>query len=142
MSGLQIVIDTNVWVAALRSRRGAPFRLLTLMESGKFEVNISVPLVLEYEDAAKRLVSEFALTTRDIDNIIDYVCAVANHRRIFYLWRPFLSDPRDDMVLELAVSANCDIIVTFNLDDFEGVEEFGIRVMTPRDLLRKIGELP
>lgn len=142
MRGPQIVIDTNVLVAALRSRRGASYRLLSLIDSGKFEVNVSVPLVLEYEDAAKRLVGEFALTVRDIDNIIDYVCAVAQHRRVFYLWRPFLRDPKDDMVLELAVSANCDTIVTFNVDDFEGVDEFGLRVMTPRDFLRKIGELP
>jgi putative PIN family toxin of toxin-antitoxin system len=142
MRGPQIVIDTNVLVAALRSRRGASYRLLSLIDSGKFEVNVSVPLVLEYEDAAKRLVGEFALMVRDIDNIIDYVCAVAQHRRVFYLWRPFLRDPKDDMVLELAVSANCDTIVTFNVDDFEGVDEFGLRVMTPRDFLRKIGELP
>ncbi len=142
MSGPQIVIDTNVLVAALRSRRGASFRLLSLIDSGKFEVNVSVPLVLEYEDAAQRLVGEFALTARDIDNIIDYVCAVAQHRRVFYLWRPFLRDPKDDMVLELAVSANCDTIVTFNIADFEGVDEFGMRAMTPRDFLREIGELP
>ncbi len=51
-------------------------------------------------------------------------------------------DPKDDMVLELAVNASCDTIVTFNVDDFEGVDEFGLRVMTPRDFLRKIGELP
>ncbi len=49
--------------------------------------------------------------------------------------------PKDDMVLELAVSAGCNIIVTYNKDDFEGVEQFGIRVMTPRDLLFEIGEL-
>jgi putative PIN family toxin of toxin-antitoxin system len=137
----QIVIDTNVWIAALRSKRGASHRLLLLINSGDFEANISVPLVLEYEDAAKRLVGEIPLTARDIDDILDYICQVANHRQIYYLWRPFLSDPDDDMVLELAVTAECDFIVTFNVSDFQGVEQFGIGAVTPHEFLRKIGAL-
>jgi putative PIN family toxin of toxin-antitoxin system len=135
----QIVIDTNVWIAALRSKRGASYKLLSLIDSGKFEANLSVPLVLEYEDAAKRLIGEIPLTERDIDDILDYVCTVAQHRKIYYLWRPFLTDPRDDMVLELAVTAQCEFIVTFNQSDFAGVEQFGLSALTPREFLQKIG---
>ncbi len=142
MSAPQIVIDTNVFVAALRSRQGAAFKLLTLIDSGKFETNVSVPLVLEYEDAAKRLIGHTPLTARDIDNIVDYVCSIASHRTIFYLWRPFLKDPKDDMVLELAVTAGCDFIVTYNRQDFAGVKAFGIRVVTAKEFLQEIGELP
>jgi len=142
MSVPQIAIDTNVLVAALRSRRGAAFKLFMLIDSGKFEVNVSVPLVLEYEDAAKRLIGRTALTTRDIDNIINYICAVANRGTVFYLWRPFLRDPKDDMVLELAVTAACDFIVTYNKHDFEGAERFGIQVVTAKEFLQEIGELP
>jgi hypothetical protein len=64
----QIVIDTNVFIAALRSRRGASYKLFALIDSGKFVANVSVPLVLEYEDAAKRLMGQTALTARDIDH--------------------------------------------------------------------------
>jgi putative PIN family toxin of toxin-antitoxin system len=142
VSAPQIIVDTNVLVAALRSRRGAAFKLFALIDSGKFEVNISVPLILEYEDAAKRLIGHIALTSRDIENIIDYICAVANHRTIFYLWRPFLRDPTDDGVLELAVAAACDFIVTYNKHDFAGAEQFGIEVVTAKEFLQKIGELP
>ena len=99
-------------------------------------------MILEYEDAAKRLVGRVALTARDIDNVIDYICTVANHRTVFYLWRPFLRDPKDDMVLELAVTANCDYIVTYNKHDFEGVEQFGIHAVTAKEFLQEIGELP
>jgi len=137
----QIVIDTNVFVAALRSRRGASYRLLMLVDSGRFVVNVSVPLVLEYEDAAKRFLDQIHLSERDVGDIIDYVCAVARQRAIFYLWRPLLRDPKDDMVLELAVSADCEFIVTYNQRDFVGAEGFGIRVVTPRAFLREIGEL-
>lgn len=141
----QIVIDTNVFVAALRSQHGASYKLLMLLESGKFEFNLSVPLVIEYEDeeAGKRLVGKkSSLKASDVDDILDYVCSVANRRKVYYLWRPFLSDPKDDMVLELAISAGCEIIVTYNKDDFKGVEQFGIRVLTAQEFLREIGELP
>ena len=77
----------------------------------------------------------------DIDSILDYLCQVSNLHQIFYLWRPFLSDPKDDMVLELAVAAQCEFIVTFNKDDFKGVEQFGIRIVTPHEFLKMIGEL-
>lgn len=114
-----------------------------LLESGKFEFNLSVPLAIEYEEAAKRLVGKkSSLKASDVDDILDYVCSVANRRRVHYLWRPFLSDPKDDMVLELAVAAECRIIVTYNKDDFRGVEQFGIRVLTPQEFLRRIGEVP
>ena len=59
----------------------------------------------------------------------------------FYLWRPFLRDPNDDMVVEAAVTGGCDSIVTFNSRDFAGVEQFRIRVMTPREFLFEFGEL-
>lgn len=142
MNGLEVVIDTNVLVSALRSKRGASFKILTLIGQNKFDINLSVPLMLEYEDVAKRLIGETALNEADINDILDYICSVSNRREIFYLWRPFLKDPKDDMVLELAVTSNCDMIITYNKKDFKGVEEyFGIRLLTPKELLLEIGEL-
>jgi putative PIN family toxin of toxin-antitoxin system len=141
MALYQIVMDTNVFVAALRSRRGASYRLLTLVDSGKFEINISIPLVVEYEDVAKRMGDELALTAKDIDDILDYLCKVGNHREVYYLWRPFLKDAKDDMVLELAMVSNADFIVTYNGSDFQGVEVFGIRVTTAKGFLQEIGEI-
>ena len=142
MKSVQSVIDTNVVVAALRSQRGASYLLLMLLGSGKFETNISVPLALEYDDAGKRLVGEIPLTVSDIDDILDYICSAANRRNVYYLWRPFLKDPKDDMILDLAVSSRCEAIVTYNKRDFEGSEKFGIEILTAREFLKKIGELP
>lgn len=141
MSRIQVVIDTNVFVSALRSRRGASYRLLMLTGHQDFEINLSVPLVLEYEAVAKRLIGELSLSENEINDILDYLCAAANRWKIFYLWRPFLKDPKDDMVLELAVTARCEAIVTYNQQDFQGVEQFGLRVMTPKELLAELGEL-
>jgi putative PIN family toxin of toxin-antitoxin system len=142
MQVLQIVIDTNVFVAALLSQKGASYRLLMLIDSGLFGVNLSVPLVVEYEDAAKRVLSQTALTEEDLDSILDYVCQVGKQQQIYYLWRPLLRDAKDDMVLELAVAAGCEFIVTFNQKDFAGVEVFGLTVVTPKEFLQQIGQLP
>jgi putative PIN family toxin of toxin-antitoxin system len=137
----RIVLDTNVLVSALRSRIGASFRLLSLIDSGRFSLCVSVPLVLEYEAATKRHAKTIGLTYTDIDNILDYLCLVAEHHRVYYLWRPTLRDPNDDMVLELAVSCRAEAIVTYNRDDFKGAEQFGIRILSPKDFLNQIGEL-
>lgn len=141
MSRYQIVIDTNVLVSALRSKRGASYRLLMCLGDERFDIHISVPLILEYEEAAKNSLDALLLTEQDIDDVVDYLCAVGQRHKLYYLWRPFLSDPQDDMVLELAVSANCDLIITHNVKDFEGADQFGIEVITPREFLERIGVL-
>lgn len=142
MSKRQVVIDTNVLIAALMSQYGASYKLLTLLGSNKFEISLFIPLVLEYEDVAKRLLGSIALTSDEVDDVINYFCSVARRRKIHYLWRPFLNDPKDEMVLELAVAAGCDTIVTYNKRDFRGVEKFGIRLLTAQEFLQEIGELP
>lgn len=137
----QIVLDTNVFVSALLSQRGASYLLLMMADSGSFETNLSVPLVVEYEDAAKRILPQTALTEDDLDDILNYVCRIAHKQPIYYLWRPFLRDPKDDMVIELAVAAQCQYIVTFNQKDFRGVEQFGLETVTPKAFLQRIGQL-
>lgn len=142
MSVPQIVLDPNVLVAALRSRRGASFRVLSLADGGAFEINVSVPLVLEYEDVLRREISKLTVSQGDIGDLIDYMCHIGNRHQVHFLWRPLLKRSKDDMVLELAVTANCDYIVTYNRRDFQGVEPFGLKVIEPVELLRIIGDLP
>lgn len=141
MAKIQVVLDTNVLVSALRSRQGASYKLLMLVGKANFEINLSVPLILEYEDATKRLLEQIPLAESDIDNILDYLCQVANRWEVFYLWRPFLKDPKDDMALELAVSSGCEAIITYNQQDFVGIEEFGVEVVTPAAFLVSIGAI-
>jgi putative PIN family toxin of toxin-antitoxin system len=137
----QIVIDTNVFVAALLSQKGASYRLMMLADSDLFALNLSVPLVVEYEDAAQRTLAQTRLNEEELGDILDYICAIGNRRQIYYLWRPFLRDPKDDMVLELAIAAECEFIVTFNHKDFAGVDIFGVEPVTPKQFLQKIGQI-
>lgn len=133
-----VVLDTSVLIAGLRSARGASYEVLRRVGSDELVVSVSVPLVLEHEAVGKRQARELGLTFADVDDVIDYLCAVAQHRSIFYLWRPFLSDPQDDLVLELAVEAEADFILTHNLRDFRGSERFGITPIAPDDFLRRM----
>ncbi len=137
----QIILDTNVLFSALRSQLGASFRLLSLIEDSRFQINLSVALVLEYEDVLKRPAMNLQSTHQEVDDVLDFLCQNANLREIFYLWRPTLRDPKDDFVLELAVESNCDYIVTFNIKDFAKAENFGIKAIKPSDFLRIIGEI-
>ena len=134
----QVVLDTSVLVAALRSQRGASYEVLSRVGGAEFELSVSVPLVLEYEAAAKAQARELGLTHADLDDVVDYLCSVAHPRQIFYLWRPVLRDPTDDMVLELAVEAGCEAIITHNLRDFVGAERFGISVLTLGAFLQQL----
>jgi predicted nucleic acid-binding protein len=59
-------------------------------------------------------------------------------QEIFFLWRPYLRDPNDDLILELAVAAGCDAVVTHNTRDFVGAERFGIDVLTPAAFLLRL----
>lgn len=135
-------MDTNVLIAALRSQRGASYKLLSMIDSGKFELNVSVPLLFEYEDVAKRDAKMAGgLSETEINNILDYICAVANRRKIFFLWRPYLKDPKDDHVLELAVESQSDYIITYNKKDFVDIAAFGIEALTAKEFLQLIGEI-
>ena len=136
-----IVIDTCVLISALRSRNGASFKLLSLIDSRKFQFSLSVPLVLEYEATAKRISRDLGLAHSDIDDVVDYLCTVGEHREVHYLWRPNLKDPGDDFVLELAVESECQYIVTHNIKDFSMADKFNVAVITPQDFLRQIGEI-
>ncbi len=135
-----VVLDTNVFVSALRSRRGASFRLLELVGTGRFDVELSVPLALEYQAVGRRVLPDTTVSEPAFEDILDFVCRSARHREVFFSWRPCLSDPGDDMVLELAVAAGGAAVVTFNRADFRGAERFGVRVISPQDFLAEIGE--
>lgn len=141
MSKYQIVADTNVFVSALRSQFGASYKLFSLIDKDVYKLNMSVPLALEYEAVAKRMIGEISLNEEEIDNILDFVISNSNRWEIYYLWRPQLKDPGDDMVLELAVTASCSYIITYNVNDFKGIENFGVQAITPKDFLKLAGEL-
>lgn len=141
MRAVNVVLDTNILISALRSKRGSSYKLLMLLVESIYRPNISVPLFVEYESVAKRSGMLVELTNKEIDSVLDYFLSQSSIRKIFYLWRPYLKDPKDDLVLEVAVESQSQYIITFNKKDFKGVDKFGIKVVTPKEFLEERGVL-
>lgn len=137
---IHAVLDTNVLVSALRSRRGASFELLRLVTDERWRLHLSTALLLEYEEVARREAQHFWLHPERIEDVLDYLSARAQQHAIRFRWRPFLPDPDDDFILELAVAAQVRYVVTHNLRNFAGVEKFGVEAITPAQMLTKLRE--
>lgn len=143
MNRPRIVIDTNVIIAAMRSQRGASALLLSLLGEDLFEIHLSIPLVLEYEDVLLRQRESLELTIDDVDKLVDSLCSLSiRHQHIHFNWRPSLPDERDEHILDLAVKGQCEAIITYNARDFVGVEQFGLRAISPQTFLRELGVIP
>jgi len=89
----------------------------------------------------KREHQELQLTLEDIDNVINGICAIGNQQKIFYLWRPLAKDSNDDFLIDLAIEAQADFIISYNKKDLKPVEKFGILILTPKEFLQLIGEI-
>jgi putative PIN family toxin of toxin-antitoxin system len=137
-----IVLDTSAFIAALRSRRGASYRLLEMSGDARWELNLSVALALEYEAVGKREAGKLGIPVSAIDDIVDMLCSASRHHAVRFRLRPEAPDPDDDFVLELAFVARCDFIVTHNVRHMRAAERFGIRVVTPGTFLGIMGEKP
>jgi putative PIN family toxin of toxin-antitoxin system len=135
----KIVIDTNVLVSALRSRRGWSFELLKRLGKGQFEHVVTVPLLIEYEEVLHRE-GMVPLTSAAVDAVLDYVCASGLRQQVHFLWRPKLNDVRDDMVLEAAFNGQCEAIVTWNIRDFSAAGTIGIKVLSPDLFVKRLKE--
>lgn len=135
---MKIVLDTSVLVAAMRSKAGASYVLLASLPSDDYQICLSVTLYMEWQDVLSR--SEHippTQTAADARQFLRYLASIAHLQDIHFLWRPFLRDPADDMVLELAVAAGARYIVTHNMRDFERAISLGIQSITPGDFIEK-----
>ncbi len=127
---------------ALRSRRGASFRLLSELPAKDFEIVLTIPLYTEYQDVLSRpQILELGYTSKDINELTRYLASISHKQEIYYLWRPWLKDPKDDMVLEAAFASQSEYIVTYNTNDFvgKGIEKsFGIKPVNAKEFLIEI----
>jgi len=140
---VRVVLDTNVLVAAARSRQGASIALVRSIPNPSFDFCLSVGLYAEWQDVLTRpdnLPPD--RTSEDAQAFLRYLASQSQLQEVHFLWRPFLPDANDDMVLELAFAAGCRYIITHNVKDFRGSERLGISAMAPRDFLSLIRKKP
>ena len=138
---MRLVLDTDVLVAATRSRSGASWQLVDQALTRRFTLLLSVPLVLQYESVLSRVEHKKAhgLTVTQLDEVINSLVRIAEPVQIRFLWRPLLSDPRDDMVLETAVNGRADLLVTFNQKDFvTAAKGFAHETVRPSEALGRL----
>lgn len=142
MTKFRVVLDTNVLVAASRSRLGASFAVLRAMREQRFIALVSVPLMLEYEAVLLRP-EQLAVSQRRADQTVaflDAFCILAEPVHLHYLWRPQLRDPADEMVLETALNGRAHGLVTLNGADFTPAARFRLPVVTPAAFLTQLNE--
>ncbi len=135
---LRVVMDTSVLVAAVRSTTGASSRFLDLVEQGIFRLSFTTALLLEYEAVLLRTeqVQQHRLSAQSVNRLLDRLMVSAAPVRIRYRYRPLLTDPDDEHVLEAAVNGFADALVTHNVSDFlPAALQFGIQVVRPADII-------
>jgi predicted nucleic acid-binding protein len=99
------------------------------------------PLFLEYEDVLKRPEQRLAhgLEPEEIDEFLAEFAALVEPVEVRFSWRPQTRDANDEMVLEAAINGRADTLVTYNVADFTSAgERFGIRIVAPAELLKKV----
>ncbi len=133
------MLDTNVLVAALRSAHGASAALISATPSRVWTPALSVPLYVQYQDVLLRPgMIPATITPEDVLAFCRYLASISHLQEVHFLWRPHLPDVGDDMVFEVAVAAQARYIVTHNVQDFRGVDAFGVAPIRPADFLALI----
>lgn len=143
---LTIVLDTNVLVAALLRGGGSARAVLRACLQGQYRPVLGPALLAEYDDVLARtaLFADSALTDGEREQFFDGFLSCCRWVEVFYAWRPNLPDEADNHLIELAMAAQADVIVTRNLRDVSrGELKFpNLRVLTPEQCLEVFPCLP
>ena len=107
-----------------------------MLPSSKFEIALTVALYTEWQSVLTR--PEHlppGATAEAAIGFLRYLASIAHLQDVHFLWRPFLRDPDDDMVLECAVASSSQYIVTHNVKDFKRAPELKVNAITPAEFL-------
>jgi len=110
-----IVIDTNVFVAALRSGGGAARQVIRRALLGRYTPIFSNALWLEYEELLGRPIWTKETKDQERRQVLAGLAAAGRWVKIYYGWRPNLADEDDNHLIELAVAGSARAIVTHNV---------------------------
>jgi len=138
---MRLVLDTDALVAAMRSPSGASAALLRAARHGRVVLVAIVALCIEYETVCSRaehvLAAGFSFV--DLRVFLDAVVDLVHPVDPWFLWRPQLRDPGDELVLDAAVNGRAQAIVTFNRRDFRpAADRFGLDILLPSEALRSL----
>jgi len=98
-------------------------------------------LFLQYEDVLKRpeQLRANGLTSTQVDRRLAALASAAEVVRVYYLWRPQLPDPGDELFFEAAVNGRADALVTYDMRHFAAAAaRFGLRIARPVEVLEEM----
>ncbi|HEY1685117.1 MAG TPA: putative toxin-antitoxin system toxin component, PIN family [Tepidisphaeraceae bacterium] len=132
---LKIILDTNVIIAARRSRNGASFQLVSMIGKGQFELIMSVALALEYEYVLNEQFADVGMDKADISDFVSFLCANSLRYEVKLSGWPITADLGDEFIARLALTSGCDFLVTHNIRHLGAVTDLGIKLVTPKQFL-------
>jgi len=126
---------------ALKSSKGASFAILQLIRNRELQLALSVPVFKEYQDVLSRKESlkDFNLNISDVNKFLRFIAYISKTYDIYFLLRPNLTDEKDNMLLELAVTSQSEFLVTNNIKHFKNPElKFDLpKILTPREFIKE-----
>lgn len=135
---MKAVMDTNVLVAALRSKQGASFEILRRLRIAEWTAVLSNHLLYEYEEVLKRQAPELGLSLEDVDQLLNALCARAEECLLSHAWQPILTDPDDEPLVQLAIESDALRIVSHNVRHLQPAVRLGVEVLRPREFLDRL----
>jgi predicted nucleic acid-binding protein len=134
-------MDTDVLVAAFRSRSGASFEIYRRLRNDEWTAVLSNHLVYEYEEVLKRNAAALSLSSSDVDEILNAICARGEERSLTHDWEPVLADPDDEPLVQLARESGALVIVTHNTRHLQPAGKLRIAILKPREFLVKLRQI-
>lgn len=136
----KIVLDTNVFVSALRSEGGASRQILKALFQGHLRGLMSNTLWTEYEDLLGRNIWTDVTTEEEREVLLATYAASCDWVKLYYSWRPNLKDEGDNFLIELAVAGGAEAIVTHNVKDFKQgeLQWTHLNILTPKQCLEEL----
>lgn len=133
---MKVVFDTNV-VASASFWRGAPFNCLAAWAQGRCEVIVSPALLSEYHE----IIEELRLDYPD-RGPVEWVNALTDAATLVFPTdraTGATAEPDDEMILECALAAEADFIVSGDKKHLLALRKFrGIPIISPADFLRQL----
>mgnify|MGYP001035795953 CR=1 FL=1 len=137
---MRAIMDSNVLIAAFRSRRGASFEVFRRLRLGHWTAVVSNHLLFEYEEIFKRNAALLGLSLEDVDEVLNAICARAEDWPLSHDWHPILTDPDDEPLVQLALESGARRVVTHNVRDLQPATRLGVELLTPREFLAQLKE--
>jgi uncharacterized protein len=138
----RVVVDTNIFIAAILSPAGENRDVLRACLLGRARPLMGAALFHEYEDLLGRsaLMAKSKLTAKERRSLFEAFLSVAEWVKVYFLWRPNLPDEADNHLIELALAGSAETIITNNLKDLrQGELRFpGLNIQSPRQFLTKL----